>query len=192
MCEVVLRLSVCQNCSFDKHIFTTNHVSPSLSAAQGGPLRFTSGSGKGGRCRVAAQVCTLEKSLHVWCVSVCVPLLDEVCALFLIQRRWMVDSDGARPDDDEYDRLDYIQSVLATGSESAPTSGYSPVFPPQKPSYIFLLLQVCPFKCKISHDSKSVSKTKRGNKFVQPTANMNMKLGERYVANLFYRTASPF
>ena len=130
MCEVVW-LSVCQNCSFDKHIFTTNHVSPSLSAAQGGPLRFTSGSGKGGRCRVAAQVCTLEKSLHVWCVSVCVPLLDEVCALFLIQRRWMVDSDGARPDDDEYDRLDYIQSVLATGSESAPTSGYSPVFPPK-------------------------------------------------------------
>ena len=33
-------------------------------------------------------------------------------ALFLIQRRWMVDSDGARPDDDEYDRLDYIRSVL--------------------------------------------------------------------------------
>ena len=58
-------------------------------------------------------MCTLEKSLHVWCVSVCVPLLDEVCALFLIQRRWMVDSDGARPDDDEYDRLDYIRSVLA-------------------------------------------------------------------------------
>ena len=24
----------------------------------------------------------------------------------------MVDSDGARPDDDEYDRLDYIRSVL--------------------------------------------------------------------------------
>ena len=39
-------------------------------------------------------------------------LLDEVCAPFLIQRRWMVDSDGARPDDDEYDRLDYIRSVL--------------------------------------------------------------------------------
>ena len=42
-----------------------------------------------------------------------------------------MDSDGARPDDDEYDRLDYIQSVLATGSESAPTSGYSAVFPPK-------------------------------------------------------------
>ena len=31
--------------------------------------------------------------------------------LFLIQRRWMVDSDGAGPDDDEYDKLDYIPSV---------------------------------------------------------------------------------
>ena len=31
--------------------------------------------------------------------------------LFLIQRRWMADSDGAGPDDDEYDKLDYIPSV---------------------------------------------------------------------------------
>ena len=87
--------------SFDNHISTTNLVSPSLSAGKGGPLRFTSGSGRR-RCR-AAQVCTLEKSLHVcgvWC------LLDEVCAPFLIQPRWMVDSDGAEPDDDEYDRFD--------------------------------------------------------------------------------------
>ena len=44
-------------------------------------------------------------------LSVCL-LLDEVCVLFLIPRRWMVDSDGAGPDDDEYDRLDYIRSVL--------------------------------------------------------------------------------
>ena len=44
-------------------------------------------------------------------LSVCF-LLDEVCVLFIIPRRWMVDSDGARPDDDEYDRLDYIRSVL--------------------------------------------------------------------------------
>ena len=48
------------------------------------------------------QVCTGGSS-----TCVCLP-----CALFLIQRRWMVDSDGARPDDDEYDRLDYIRSVL--------------------------------------------------------------------------------
>ena len=53
--------------SFDNHIFTTNRVSPSLSAAQGGPLRFTSGSGRR-RFMEAAQVCTLEKSLHVCAV----------------------------------------------------------------------------------------------------------------------------
>ena len=33
-------------------------------------------------------------------------------ALFLIQRRWMADSDGGEADDDEYDKLDYIRSVL--------------------------------------------------------------------------------
>ena len=49
-------------------------------------------------------------------------------ALFLIQRRWMVDSDGAGPDDDEYDRLDYIQSVLATRVRIRPTPGDSPEF----------------------------------------------------------------
>ena len=53
--------------SFDNHIFTTNRVSPSLSAALGGPLRFTSGSGR--RRPRAPQVCTLEKSLHVCGVS---------------------------------------------------------------------------------------------------------------------------
>ena len=56
-----------------------------------------------------------------------------------------MDSDGARPDDDEYDRLDYIQSVLATGSESAPTSGYSPVFPPKNFIY-FLAVASMPFQ----------------------------------------------
>ena len=48
-----------------------------------------------------------------------------------------MDSDGAGPDDDEYDRLDYIQSVLDTGSESTSTSGYSPEFPPLK-KYFYL------------------------------------------------------
>ena len=42
---------------------------------------------------------------------ICLRVLDEVCVLFLIQRRWMADSDGAGPDDDEYDKLDYIPSV---------------------------------------------------------------------------------
>ena len=48
-----------------------------------------------------------------------------------------MDSDGAGPDDDEYDRLDYIQSVLDTGSESTSTSGYSPEFPPPKKLFLF-------------------------------------------------------
>ena len=39
-----------------------------------------------------------------------------------------MDSDGAGPDDDEYDRLDYIQSVLATRVRIRPTPGDSPEF----------------------------------------------------------------